>query len=491
MGKIGDLIVRLKLQYQDYKAGLKTAEAETKGFAGKMGKLVNGVKLGWAAAGAAVIAFGREMIAATNKVGDAWAATMGGMKNAWQQMLANFSTLDWKETLKLGSILTAWKPVKKIFAGTKEAAEAGAEMTKAFDAEFELENSLKIQRAKMAGELADLQVEMANSSLSAEQRKQAAERYKSMLEPLYEAEIATRTNMLNAAIDAWLAGQNINASRADVIDYFTNIGTDPQGMAAKYAELDRVYNERKGDKANQPIFDAITKLANAESGLSTELKKVNKLVNSLKETEPLLTIDDLIDSVEDIDLADIEKIEPMDWDRILGDYDAPLDEFVDKWRETQAEVAQLNAMLEGAIIASMSNGMQAITDAIFGLEGADASQILAALMQPFADTMITLGEMLIAEGLAVAAFKESLSSLDPAVALAAGATLLALGSAMTSGIKKLGQSAGSGATSTYSGSSSSGEIQNFQTEMTIYVKGTLKGSDIVLSGQRTLNNWSR
>ena len=492
MGKIGDLIVRLKLQYQDYKAGLKKAEAETKGFSDKLSKTVNGIKMGWAAAGAAVLAFGREMIAATNMVCDAWGKTVGGMQNAWQQMLSNLSNMSWKELLMSTNVFTAIPYLKKLLAGTNEAAAAGKAMAEAFDAEFELENSLKIQRAKITGELADLQVEMANASLSAEQRKAAADRYKALLEPLYEAEIETRTNMLNAAIDAWLAGQDINASREDVIDYFTNVGTDPSGMAAKYAEIDRVYNKRKGDKANQPIFDAVTKLAQAENGLATELKKVNKMLNTLKETEPLITIDDLIQGVEDIDLSDIEKIDPMDWDAILGNYDAPLDKFVDKWRATQEEVAQLNAMLEGAIATSMRNGMQALTDMLVGLEGADASQLMAALLQPFADTMISLGEMLIAEGLAIAAFKESLSDLNPGVALAAGATLLALGSALSSGIKRLGQTAGSGATATSTGASSSTSgVENIQTEMTIYVKGQLKGSDIVLSGQRTLNNWAR
>ena len=39
MSKIGDLIVRMKLQYEDYKKGLKNASAETKGFAGTLGKL--------------------------------------------------------------------------------------------------------------------------------------------------------------------------------------------------------------------------------------------------------------------------------------------------------------------------------------------------------------------------------------------------------------------------------------------------------------------
>ena len=161
-------------------------------------------------------------------------------------------------------------------------------MVKAFDAEFELENSLRIKRAQIQGELAELSVELMNTNLSPEARLAAAEKYKALLTPLYEAEIKTRKNMLDAAVKSWLAGSGVNASVAEVTDFFANYGLNPAAAAAKSPELARIYETRKGDKANQVIFDAITKLAEAESGLSEELKKVNKSVNTitgqLKET---------------------------------------------------------------------------------------------------------------------------------------------------------------------------------------------------------------
>ena len=53
--------------------------------------------------------------------------------------------------------------MKNTFLMQKEAGKAAMEMTKAFDAEFELENSLRIKRAQIQGELADLQVELMNT----------------------------------------------------------------------------------------------------------------------------------------------------------------------------------------------------------------------------------------------------------------------------------------------------------------------------------------
>jgi hypothetical protein len=34
-------------------------------------------------------------------------------------------------------------------------------------------------------------------------------------------------------------------------------------------------------------------------------------------------------------------------------------------------------------------------------------------------------------------------------------------------------------------------VQNYESEMTIYVEGKISGSDIVLAGNKTLKNWRR
>ena len=256
-----------------------------------------------------------------------------------------------------------------------------------------------------------------------------------------------------------------------------------------YPELARVYNDLKGDKANEVLFTAIQNLTAAENGLANELKEVNTTLNGIKD---LSIVPDLGDLEAEIDLSDIETIEPMDWDAILGDYDAPLNDLVAKWQESQAQIAELNGMLEGAIVSAMGNGLQAITDMMAGIEGANAGAVLGALMQPFADTAIQLGEMLIAQGLGVEAFKKSLESLNGVAAIAAGAALVALGSAMRSGISALSKGGGAASTASYSGGGSSyGNVENYQSELTIYVEGRISGNDIVLSGNKTLNKWRR
>ena len=486
MGKISDIWVRLGLKKEGFDKGMDDAVKKTDQAGGKMSKMLSAAKAGWAAVGAAVIAFSREMVLATNKVGDAWARTMGGVKNGWQTILAEISNYKPDFSSFKNFFKNEGKWIRNLLGNTKEAAEAGRDMAAAFDAEFELTRSLAIQREKIKGQLADLRVALANVNLSPEERRAAGAKYKSLLEPLYEAEIETRKNMLNAAVEAWLAGTGVSATTAQVKDFFTYIGTDAEAMAKKYPELARVYNDLKGDKANEVLFTAIQNLTAAENGLANELKEVNTTLNGIKD---LSIVPDLsADTDLDIDLTDVETIEPMDWDAILGDYDSELDTFVDKWKQTQELVASYNQALEDSIINSMYNGLQAITDMMFGLEGADMKNALAAFIAPLGDTMKQMGAMIMSEGIAMTAFKKSFT--NPAAAIAAGAALMAIGSAVSSGLQRLTANPGGG-TGYSSGSSASAGVQNYESEMTIYVEGRISGNDIVLSGNKTLNKWRR
>lgn len=489
MGKISDIWVRLGLKKSEFDKGMDDAAKKTEQTGSKMSRMLDTAKAGWAAVGAAVVAFGRELISSTNAMSDAWANSMAAMKAGTRQFFADISAtiMNNKENGNWFSRLFASPQDKAARAANITAAAlAGKEMSKAFDAEFELVNSLKIQRAQITGELADLQVAMRNTTLSPEARKAAAERYRALLEPLYEAEIAVRKNMLDKAVQAWLAGTGATASVAEVTEFFSKYGTDAVGMAQKYPELARVYEQLKNDDANQVIADAITALAQAQSGLANELKMVNRTANLIKD---LPLAHEIEGDIDDIDLTDIPTIEPMDWDTILGDYDNGLDAFVEKWRQTQEEIAHLNNMLEDTIVSAMGNGLQAITDMMFGLEGANMRGVLAAFIAPFGDTMKQMGSMIMAEGLAMEAFKKSFK--NPAVAIAAGAALMAIGSMVSSGVQRLISNPGSGSGSVASTGASNAATESIKTELTIHVEGKISGKDILLAGNNTLNSWRR
>lgn len=492
MGKISDLWVRLGLKKGEFDRGMDDAVKKTEKAGGKMSSILSVTKAGWAAIGAAVVAFGAEMIAATNKVGDAWTNTMDGMRGALQSILADIANYkpDFSSLRNFFKNEAKW--LKQTFGNAKEAGELAKEMSKAFDAEFELTNSIKIQRAKISGELADLQVEMRNTSLSPEARMAAANRYRELLEPIYEAEIATRKNMLDAAVKAWMGGTGATATTQEVVDFFTRIGTDAAGAIADHPELSRIYETRKGDKANQPIYDAITALAQAENGLAVELKLVNRTANSIQS---------LIEETGRLDLS-LPAVGALTTNASLDMPDLISREWLEEQKQRGLEAVEmqaewLNIMSQGAmaledtIIQSMSNGLQAITDMMMGIEGADASAVMAAFMAPFGNFAKQMGAMIMSYGISMDAFKKAFG--NPYVAIAAGAGLMAIGAAISSGAQRLSQGSLGGGSASYSGGGSYGSNPDltYESTLTVEVVGRISGSDIILAGQKTQNKWNR
>ena len=513
MGKIGDLWVRLGLKSEDYKKGMDNAKKETNNFSKGLGKMKAGALAVWAAIGTAVIKFSKDFISATNKVGDAWAQTMSSIKASYHSFLADLSNTKFGMDTsgsgsKLGNIfrneINWWK---SLFGNAKEAGDAAKEMTAAFDAEFELVNSVRLQKAMIQEELNELYVSMRDTTLSPADRKAAANRYRELLQPLADAEISVYSNMLEKASEAWQAGTGLsrNYSTDEMREFFANYGTNTEGMKSKYGELASVYENKKSDTQNAVIFDTLTKLAQAEAQMSdvtkvlarTELaidKALAELAGAVYETlaEDLASgLEDVYDAVDN--LEDIEIVMPEIDLTALDRAEQQVKQFVTDWEDEQRKIAELNGMLESSIVSSMGGATQAFTDALFGLEGADAKGILAALMQPFADTAGQLGAMLIAQGLAVEAFKTSLDSLQGVPAIAAGAALLAISAAMKSGIKSLaGGTAGAGTSSSHGGSSYKGATDmNYDSTLTVYVEGRVSGSDILLAGQNQQNKWNR
>ena len=504
MGKIGDLFVRLGLKSDDYKKGMKEAKKETNSFSQGLGKMKAAALAVWAAIGTAVMQFSKDFMSATNKVNDAWNNTMAGMKAAYHNVLADLSNVSWKDIFK---DLQGFK-FKSVFNAVV-AGKAAKEMSAAFDAEFELVNSVKLQKAMIQEELNELYIAMRDTTLDPADRKAAAERYKALLEPLAQAEIDTYGNMLDKAVDAWQAGSAGMLSRKysndELREFFANYGTNPDAMKAKYGELASVYENRKSDTQNQVIFDILTKLEQAQSQMSdvdktlsrTTLAIDKQIADKAAAFQQMLAddleagLEDVYDAVDDIEDVEIEFPE-MDMSA-LDAADEKIKQFVEDWEQEQAKIAQLNGMLEQSIVSSIGGATQAFTDALFGLEGADAKGILTALMQPFADTAGQLGTMLLAQGIAVEAFKKSLDSLQGAPAIAAGLSLLAISAAMKSGIKALaGGGAGAGTSSSYGGTSygNNGDV-NYDSTLTIYVEGKVSGSDILIAGSNQQKKWNR
>lgn len=540
MSKIGDLFVRLGLKSDDYKKGLNDAKKQTSSFGTSLKNMKAGALAVWAAIGTAVIGFGKQVLSATNRIGDAWGTMTAGLKAGWDTFVQSLSNFDFNN-----------------FVGKfKEAKAAAEELQSVLDAQFEGKNSIALQRAMMSEELAALRIAMRDQNKSNEERLAAAKQYMDKIKPIYEQEIRLAKELMDAQAGKWLAGTDIKdseAARNDLMKFLVDYGKD-KGLASKIAsylkmdegasrkalwkdinaygkqngytnyitDLAEIYEKWRGDNDTQPLVEAIVNAYNARAGLNEDTRMVQTIENSisaairkeqddLKAAEEALAQEVLNVRAETLktfesDMAKLDKaIEAMNNAEIeitipeidlsaLDIADATIQEFIGNFQAEMEEIASLNQMLSDTIASSISGGVQAFTEMLFDLDNADPSQILAAMMQPFAQTAIQLGEMLIAQGVAVEAFKNSLKSLQGGAAIAAGAALVAIGAAMSAGIKALAGGGASGTTSasTYdSGSYSSDGYDTYESNIVVEVVGKISGSDILIAGSKQQNKWNR
>ncbi len=549
MGKLGDLWVRLGLKSDDYKKGMEEAKEETKGFS----KITEGLNIKvaavWAAIAAGAVKFFKSFRDHSQEMSDLWAQTTGRMKAAWGQFLTALTSHNWEG---FGNRI-------------RNAMDAARESILAHDAEFEINNAMRLRKAAMAEELADLQVLMRDTRKSYKERAAAADEYLRKVAPLYEAEIDLRKRIYMADTGEYLAdaGLQVTADNRELLrTFFTDIAPNEKlmGQLINYSnmnsgkknfgknawhisaqdsrDIDAFFNEY-GTKAGAVLAtlahyyqntndDAANKAISAIEGYDASLaafREENRRIFSAKnmseaqadkETKKNLQIGgkdaddylkeqrfkilkDVKDDLREFNLEATQEIAEMPFDEMADSFEISLDDidndmnaFLEKWKQNVEKVTELNKMLEDSIISSFTNGMQAITDAIFQLEGADWKSVLSAFIAPLGDTMKQMGAMIMAEGVAMSAFKKSFT--NPAAAIAAGAALIAIGSMVSSGLQRLVAGAGNGGGSAMSyGSSSSGGAAalNYESTLTVEVTGRISGNDIVLSGKKTNDKNSR
>lgn len=189
--------------------------------------------------------------------------------------------------------------------------------------------------------------------------------------------------------------------------------------------------------------------------------------------------------------AQLEAEFPIELDPIEID-DTELQQWLDSLEAAVQRAEDLAQEFGDAVAGGFSDACQEMMGQLMGLQEFNPGAIVQALLEPLADMAIRQGEILIAEGIGVEACKKALESLNGYAAIAAGVALVAIGSAAKMGLAALAKSGGSSSTaSTYQGGAQSTQTQMIESELTVYVEGRISGSDILLSGQRTVNSNNR
>ena len=230
---------------------------------------------------------------------------------------------------------------------------------------------------------------------------------------------------------------------------------------------------------------------------SLEVKRIGLMADAQAEEDAAFQEEqDALDEWSRAWLEAFEKLNGLSTDPILDDLHQLTQQTlteVEMQEQALERAKEMAAEFGDAVAGGVSDACQEMMDQLFGLKDANTGAIVKALLTPLAEMAVKMGEIIVAEGTAMIAAKAALA--NPLTAITAGAALIAIGTAAMSALSALAQSGGASANttaSTYQGGTYNGtSTQNIETEMTIYVKGRLSGSDIVLAGQKTINQWNR
>jgi len=190
------------------------------------------------------------------------------------------------------------------------------------------------------------------------------------------------------------------------------------------------------------------------------------------------------------ELADVSEMLAANQDDLNAKLTAHL-EHLGKVSEETARAITEN--LVSAIEDGLVGAFEGLANVIGGVSDGGMEQVVKALLEPLADMAIKAGTLIMMSGTAVEALKDSFVSFFGGSAIVAGAALIGVGIAAKAGLAAIGrQGAGASGVTSYSGSGGYGTgAGTLSAELTVNVQGVVKGSDIILSGQNTLNEWNR
>lgn len=308
-----------------------------------------------------------------------------------------------------------------------------------------------------------------------------------------EAQIAEARRQVGDADLTYIQRQGAAAQLADLINQKAYLQTDIlEKQLANMKALHAIAGETFEDREQET--DLEIQILNVQKEKEQELRSVQKQQKSLaKETESWLK------SFEE--LANAEMMEQLEMDIQLNDQ-ALLDEIDALGPEINAQIADVNAkcapielhvdplpmvkimdflpILEDTFKSTFSNIGTYIGDALTGNDMA-AEDFSSAMLSTLGDMAIKVGELAVSTGFALSGIQASLNSMNPYLAIAAGAALIALGSAVKAGAVNIakGSSYSAASTPTSYGSSINGDYST--REITVNVTGTLvaSGSQLV------------
>ena len=371
---------------------------------------------------------------------------------------------------------------------TQKAADAAAQ------AEQHTNNIYNAQR-----ELAKLQVVIANND-----SKIADLRYKANLETYTAAErasfLAEAQQLINDKYDQQIELQKvIVANQQALSDLATDdLAAEDALINAKVAlaQMDRSRNNELRELTEKQR--TLNKLVTAERDERERVAALRSLMadNPLPAiaTSPVLQpLGPVQSGGVSVGLAVHPQVEPTEMQNFISSLKSGIVAGVGGITVTVGIAADTSDLVDvsGALQSQLTELGAVTGDIIGGLigdlaTGGDAwSNFANGAVSAFADLAISVGKMAIQTGAATLGIKAALESLNPYAAIAAGAALVALGSALKTGMSNAASgsysaSANVASASSYSSGSSLGSDM-YGREMTVKVTGRLEASGSTLA----------
>lgn len=391
-------------------------------------------------------------------------ATAQGVSKAYQQMLRNYNNkVSDKERLAMEQAVTGAYQQQAKYSGETLRIQT-------------LINNLKGSGGRSGGGNSEInQIEKIQES-TLTQRELLQKRYAEQLALLqkYGQDASALTQKFSNDL------VNSLSDKAAEGDIFERTMGRKELLQKHYEELLEVFRQYNMDSSSLGV-QYVQMLAQIREDEEAETEKQKKVMDEWSKS-----VVDAFLKINSVDLDDVQEA--------LADFNADLDAQIEKSNKSLQRAEDMIGDFKKAVVSGFSEACQEMADQLFGLKDTNVGSVVKALLTPLAQMAIKMGEIIVAEGIAMEAAKSALS--NPYTAIAAGAALIAIGAAATAALNAVAQSAGRSSTTTSYGRGSntggSGSYtENIETELTIYVKGRISGSDIVISGERTVNKWSR
>lgn len=385
--------------------------------------------------------------------------------------------------------LDAKDALDKFEASTSQAVKDVAEMTKKYDKGNDelIANLGKAEVAVINVDTAMYHAQMRATSMLGSLSKAGAGGTTDTTDPAAETAAKIQQRAVDSAkSELHLLAEKYSQEKALLQQY----GYDVTALTKEYEENTYKILSDYAKKAGLTADERADLLRKAYKAELEELKQAGLDTTTLTNQfmQKLLDLGD--ESFQEF-CAQLEAEFPIELDPIELD-DTELQEWLDSLEAAVQRAEELAQEFGEAVAGGFSDACQEMMGQLMGLQDFNPGAIVQALLEPLADMAIREGEILIAEGIGVEACKKALESLNGYAAIAAGAALVMIGSAAKMGLAALAKSGASSSTaSTYQGGVQSTQTQMIESELTVYVEGRISGSDILLSGQRTVNNNNR